>query len=67
MTEQHASNEPVDITGKHFDSEKGEWVDDPKTDAANDKADADTTEKAPGDLLAEERAADHNENGTEGR
>lgn len=61
---QHTSHEPVDITGKHFDGDKGEWVaDDPAPEATSDGE----TSDAPGDRLAETRAEDHNENGTEGR
>lgn len=62
-----ASNEPVDITGKHFDPEKGEWVEDPQSAEPNDKASDSESSEAPGDRLAETRAEDHNENGTEGR
>lgn len=68
MTDQHKSTEPVDITGKHFDAEKGEWVEDPATDtSATDEKSSEESAEAPGDRLAEQRAEDHNENGTEGR
>jgi hypothetical protein len=62
---QRTSHEPVDITDKHFDGSKGEWVNDdpaPVTTESNDES-----PEAPGDRLAETRAEDHNENGTEGR
>ena len=62
---QHTSHEPVDITGKHFDGAKGEWVAD---DPAPKESDSDgESVEAPGDRLAETRAEHHNENGTEGR
>ncbi len=64
--DQNQSTEPVDITNKHFDPEKGEWVPDENPLA---EPDASMVEEpvAPGDKLAEERAEHHNENATEGR